>query len=181
MSNSINRTKHLVRAAVFAALTAILSQVVLPIGPVPFNLAVLGAYLAGCLLDPLWAFCSQMVYLLLGLFGIPVFAGFSGGPAVLAGPTGGYIVGYLFIALLTALAFRRSGRLYLVLPCMIAGLGICYLLGTGWFMLTTGSSLAQSLSLCVVPFILPDLCKGAFALAVSRSLRGRLHAGHTAL
>ena len=181
MSNSIRRTKNLVRTAVFAALTAILAQIVLPVGPVPFNLAVLGAYLAGCLLDPLWAFASQLVYLLLGLFGLPVFAGFSGGPAVLAGPTGGYIVGYLLIALLTSLAFRRSGRMRVVLPCMAAGLALCYLLGTGWFLFVTGSGLIESLFLCVIPFIIPDLCKGALALAIARSLRGRAGFGRAAL
>ena len=174
MSNSIHRTRNLVRAAVFAALTAILSQIVLPIGPVPFNLAVLGAYLSGCLLDPVWAFASQMVYLLLGLVGIPVFAGFSSGPSALLGPTGGYIVGYLFLALLTALAFHWGGKWFLLLPCMLGGLAICYLLGTGWFILTTGRSLTESLALCVLPFVLPDLCKGALALAISRPMRGKL-------
>ena len=86
------------RAALLAALTAVLAQVQLPIGPVPFNLAVLGAFLAGMLLRPAWAACAMGVYMALGLIGIPVFAGFVGGPAVLAGKTGGYVLGYVCIA-----------------------------------------------------------------------------------
>ncbi len=97
--------------ALFAALTAVLAQIQLPIGPVPFNLAVFGAFLAGMLLEPAWAAASMGVYMLLGAVGIPVFAGFMGGPAVLLGKTGGYVIGYIFIALATALAVKRSGKL----------------------------------------------------------------------
>ena len=104
-------TKDLVLTALFAALTAVLAQIQLPIGPVPFNLAVFGAFLAGMLLEPAWAAASMGVYMLLGAVGIPVFAGFMGGPAVLLGKTGGYVIGYIFIALATALAVKRSGKL----------------------------------------------------------------------
>ena len=97
------------RAALLAALTAVLAQLQLPIGPVPFNLAVLGAFLAGMLLRPAWAVCSMCVYMALGVIGIPVFAGFLGGPAVLVGKTGGYVLGYVCIAWCTAMA-RRFGR-----------------------------------------------------------------------
>ena len=90
-------TKDLVLTALFAALTAVLAQIQLPIGPVPFNLAVFGAFLAGMLLEPAWAAASMGVYMLLGAVGIPVFAGFMGGPAVLLGKTGGYVIGYIFI------------------------------------------------------------------------------------
>ena len=86
-------TKDLVLAALFAALTAVLAQIQLPIGPVPFNLAVFGAFLAGMLLAPAWAAASMGVYMLLGAVGIPVFAGFMGGPAVLLSKTGGYVIG----------------------------------------------------------------------------------------
>ena len=89
------KTRELTAAAMMTALMAILSQVQLSIGPVPFNLAVLGAYLTGLLLPVPYAAGSVAAYIVLGGFGVPVFAGFSGGPAVLFGPTGGYIFGYL--------------------------------------------------------------------------------------
>lgn len=167
-------TKDLVLTALFAALTAVLAQIQLPIGPVPFNLAVFGAFLAGMLLEPAWAAASMGVYMLLGAVGIPVFAGFMGGPAVLLGKTGGYVIGYIFIALATALAVKRSGKLPVIGVAMLAGLLVCYGFGTAWFMAVTGADLVSALGWCVLPFIVPDVCKGVLACVLGRLLAGRL-------
>lgn len=167
-------TKDLVLTALFAALTAVLAQIQLPIGPVPFNLAVFGAFLAGMLLEPAWAAASMGVYMLLGAVGIPVFAGFMGGPAVLLGKTGGYVIGYIFIALTTALAVKRSGKLPVIGAAMLAGLLVCYGFGTAWFMAVTGADLVSALGWCVLPFIVPDVCKGVLACVLGRLLAGRL-------
>lgn len=167
-------TKDLVLTALFAALTAVLAQLQLPIGPVPFNLAVFGAFLAGMLLEPAWAAASMGVYMLLGAVGIPVFAGFMGGPAVLLGKTGGYVIGYIFIALATALAVKRSGKLPVIGAAMLAGLLVCYGFGTAWFMAVTGADLVSALGWCVLPFIVPDVCKGVLACVLGRLLAGRL-------
>ena len=167
-------TKDLVLTALFAALTAVLAQIQLPIGPVPFNLAVFGAFLAGMLLEPAWAAASMGVYMLLGAVGIPVFAGFMGGPAVLLGKTGGYVIGYIFIALATALAVKRSGKLPVIGAAMLAGLLVCYGFGSAWFMAVTGADLVSALGWCVLPFIVPDVCKGVIAWVLGRLLAGRL-------
>lgn len=58
---------------------------------------------------------------------------------------------------------------------MLSGLLLCYLLGTGWFILITGRGLVESLMLCVVPFLIPDLCKAATAILLTRALHMRLH------
>lgn len=166
--------RDLCLTALFAALTAVLAQIQLPIGPVPFNLAVLGAFLTGMLLKPLWAACSMLVYLLLGLIGVPVFAGFVGGPAILFGKTGGYVLGYLLIALFTSLAVNRTQHILWIALAMAAGLLACYTLGTLWFMTVTGSGLVESLGWCVLPFLVPDIAKGVLAFAAGRLLRGRL-------
>ncbi|MBP8856252.1 MAG: biotin transporter BioY, partial [Oscillospiraceae bacterium] len=79
-STQNTKTKQLVLSGLLAAFTAVLAQIVLPVGPVPFNLALLGAYLAGMLLPPAAALGSMAVYCVLGAFGVPVFAGFAGGP-----------------------------------------------------------------------------------------------------
>lgn len=167
-------TKDLVLTALFAALTAVLAQIQLPLGPVPFNLAVFGAFLAGMLLPPAWAAAYMGVYMLLGAVGLPVFAGFMGGPAVLLGKTGGYVIGYVFIALSTALAARHSGRLPVIGASMLAGLLICYGFGTAWFMAVTGADFVSALGWCVLPFVVPDVCKGIFACGLGRVLAGRL-------
>ena len=168
--------KNDILAALFAALTAVLAQIQLPIGPVPFNLALFGMFLAGMLLTPAWAAASAVLYMLLGLVGIPVFAGFQGGPAVLLGNTGGYLVGYLFVALATSVAQHRSGRLPVVAAGMALGIAICYAFGTAWYMALSGASLSVALSWCVLPFLLPDACKGALAYAVGQMLAVRLRA-----
>lgn len=167
-------TKQLTLCALFAALTAVLSQIQLPIGPIPFNLAVFGAYLAGMLLTPIWAACSMCVYLAIGLIGAPVFAGFQGGPAVLFGKTGGYIIGYIAIALCTAIAMKYACKFWAIIPAMIFGLLLCYTLGTAWFMTITGADFISSLGWCVIPFVVPDLGKAACAYALGMLLTKRL-------
>lgn len=169
-----NKTRNLVLAALFAALTAVLAQIQLPIGPVPFNLAVFGAFLAGMLLSSLWATASMAVYMLLGVIGIPVFAGFQGGPGVLFGKTGGYVIGYIFIALLTALS-RKSDKIWLTALGMLCGLLCCYVLGTAWFMLITKADLITSLGWCVIPFIIPDAAKAVCAFLLGKVLQKRIN------
>ncbi len=175
-----NRTQYLVFTAVLAALMAVLSQIVLPVGPVPFNLGVMGAFLTGLLLPPVWAAGAICVYLLLGLVGLPVFAGFGAGPAVLFGKTGGYLLGYLLIALLSSWGYRwqkqkQTGiRLAVTAVCMLAGLALCYLFGTLWFMTITRMDLVTSLGFCVIPFIVPDVCKGIAAYLLARALGRRI-------
>lgn len=167
-------TRNLILMALFAALTAVLSQIQLPLGPVPFNLAVLGAFMAGMLLPPLAASLSMCVYMMLGIIGIPVFAGFVGGPAILFGKTGGYVLGYIAIAFCTALAMQKSGKIIVVVCGMLFGLLLCYALGTLWFMIFTGMSLMQSLTFCVIPFIIPDFAKGVCAWLLGKTLQSRL-------
>ncbi len=160
-----------VQAALLAAVTAVLAQIVLPLGPVPFNLAVLGAFLAGLLLPPAWAAGSMGVYLALALAGLPVLAGMTGGPGTVLGPTGGYVLGYVCIALCTA-GGRRCGRQGTAVG-MALGLVLCYALGTVWFMAVSGTALGQSLTLCVAPFILPDAGKALAARALAKALERR--------
>ena len=177
-STQNTKTKQLVLSGLLAAFTAVLAQIVLPVGPVPFNLAVLGAYLAGMLLPPAAALGSMAVYCVLGAFGVPVFAGFAGGPAVLFGKTGGYILGYLFIALITSLVREKTSNPVFIGLAMLAGLLCCYTLGTAWFMTITGLDLGKSLVFCVYPFILPDFAKAVFAFALSKALQKRVAALH---
>ncbi|MEF9976482.1 MAG: biotin transporter BioY [Oscillospiraceae bacterium] len=170
-----SKTRSLVISALLAAFTAVLAQIIIPIGPVPFNLAVLGVYLSGMLLPPLAALGSVAVYVALGAFGVPVFAGFMGGPAILFGKTGGYILGYFFIVLFTSLAKNKSGKLWIIISAMLLGLLCCYVFGTTWFMTITGLDLGKSLVFCVYPFIFPDIVKATFALVLDKALEKRVN------
>ncbi len=175
------KLNRMIQAALFAALTAVFSQIAfpLPFTPVPVNLATLAVMLAGGILGLRFGLISQIIYVCLGLVGLPVFAQFTGGAGIVLGPTGGYIAGYLFTAALAGLLFDR-------LPSPKPGTAVCagiyavsllacYLPGTLWFMAVTGSQLLPSLMMCVVPFLPGDALKIAAASLLTRRLRPALH------
>ncbi len=175
MSDHRKMTRDLAIMAFFAALTAICSQIQIPLPYIPINLALLSVHLCGILLGSRRAVISQTVYLLLGLIGLPVFAGLKGGPGVLFGKTGGYIIGYLLCAFIDGLT---TGKPDLSLPLqmlqMLAGTLLCYLFGTLWFMFITKMSLTLSLSYCVIPFIPGDIIKIVLAALLGRRLLPQL-------
>lgn len=158
--------------AIFAALTAILSQIAIPMVPVPINLAMLSVFVAGALLGPAKATASQGVYVLLGAIGVPVFSSFSGGIGVIVGPTGGYIVGYVAAAFVIGIIVKYTKKSMLSsIFAMIAGLAVCYVLGTAWFMYNTSTGLALSLTYCVIPFLIGDALKIILASLLVNRLR----------
>lgn len=163
-------TRSVTLCAMFAALTAICSQIAVPLPMIPLNLALFAVFLSGALLGPVLGTVSQLAFLLLGLVGAPVFANFRGGPGVLAGPTGGYLIGYLVAALVTGLLARRGGFSRLC-GAMCLGLVLCYAFGTAWFLVLTGKTLAAALSVCVLPFLPGDALKIAAAAFLTVRLR----------
>lgn len=171
MKNS--KAGNLVFCGLFAGLIAVFAQVQIPLaGLVPISLATFGVMTCGLLLGGRSGTLAVAAYILLGAAGIPVFAGFKGGLSVLMGPTGGYIAGYLPCAALAGLAVpalqeKMLGRCVLLL----AGTAACYLLGTAWFMRATGRTLAESLSLCVLPFLPGDAAKILLAAFLAPRLR----------
>lgn len=178
MIHTYSKTTALALCGLFAALTAICSYISIPLGftPIPMNLGTLGVFLAGGLLGMRYGTLSIAVYVLMGAAGIPVFAGFQAGIGVLAGPTGGFIMGYILTAFIIGSITGRStvagGRSFaLCIVAMIAGLLACYALGTIWFMVTTGTGLWPSLVACVLPFIPADIIKTFAAVILIRRLR----------
>jgi len=159
-----------VRVAVFAALTALLSQISVPTQPVPVNLALLSPMLAGWLLGPVYGMTSQLVYLLLGAAGVPVFAGFTGGVGHLIGPTGGYIAAYILMAGVTG-AFRGRSRGIVTMGLVnLLSVLVCYALGSAWFMFSLRRDLISTLVVCVVPFVIGDFLKVIACAALAKRL-----------
>ena len=149
-------------AAVMAALICIAGPLVVPVGPVPLSLATFAVYLAGAVLGKKRGTIAVGLYLLIGIIGVPVFSGFSGGFQKLAGVTGGYLAGYLPCAFLSGLGAERaekSGRKWLLPALAAAGTAALYALGTAWFMIQTGNTVGAALGLCVVPFLPGDAVK----------------------
>ncbi|MEA4921265.1 MAG: biotin transporter BioY [Clostridiaceae bacterium] len=166
-------TKNLIVASLMTTLMCILSPWSIPVGPIPVTLGVFCVFLSAMLLPGYYSLLSIGAYIGIALMGLPVCSGFNGGTAAILGPTGGYIVGYIFIAFFTALG-KKSSHLPLTLISMLAGLACCYAVGTAWFMFITGRDLMQSLALCVIPFIPFDIIKGAASVAIRVLLRKRI-------
>ena len=166
---------RMTRIAVFAALLCVAAPWSIPIGPIPLSLATFVVYLTGALLGLVDGTIAVAVYLLLGAVGVPVFSGFTGGIQKLLGVTGGYLVGYLpCVAIVGAAADHTKKHRWLVAVAMVAGTALLYALGTVWFMLQSGRTLAESMSLCVLPFLPGDAAKIAVASALSIPLRAAM-------
>ena len=174
MSSARTRTRQMVLTALAAALAAVISPWSIAIGPISLTLGVFAAFFAGALLTPGWAFAAQLVYLALGCMGLPVFSGFVSGPQALLGPTGGYLAAFPLMALILSLFCRLSPRLPVRLAGVVLALAVCYVLGTAWFIHLSGNDLKTSLAWCVIPFIIPDFCKGLAALALVHQLERRM-------
>lgn len=171
-----NKTRQLTLGALMIAVTAICAQIMLPLGPVQFSLQVFAVFLAAALLPPAAATSSMLAYLLLGTFGAPVFGGFRGGPSVLFGVTGGFILAFPLMALAISLLRTRLGvtKPLPLMGLMTLSLVICYGVGCGWFSLVSGATLGKAAAVAVYPFILPDLLKAAAAAWLSPLLLRRL-------
>ncbi|MBR4206448.1 MAG: biotin transporter BioY [Clostridia bacterium] len=171
------KINQLVYAALMATLISVCAWITVPIGPVPFTLQTFGVFCALCTLGGAWGTVSVLVYLGLGLIGLPVFSGFTGGVGKLAGPTGGYLIGFIFAALAFwgVTALFGTGPLPSLLG-MALGNFLCYAFGTAWFMLAASSkpSLAAALTMCVLPYVVPDLIKIACAYLFAKALKARL-------
>lgn len=159
--------------AIGAALIAICSWISIPTA-VPFTLQTFAVFLVLLLLGGERGTLSILVYILMGMVGVPVFAGFSGGMGVILGNTGGYIVGFIFMGLIYYLCTRIFGNKAVVrITAMVLGLIVCYAFGTAWFMhvyiRNSGDiGLLTVLSWCVFPFIIPDVIKLVLALVIGK-------------
>lgn len=170
-----SKTFDMVYIGLFAVLMAICSWISIPT-MVPFTLQTFGVFLAVGVLGGKRGSMAVLVYILLGIVGIPVFAGFTGGIGIILGNTGGYIIGFIFSALLMWGMEKALGKKTWVLALsMVLGLLVCYAFGTVWFMIVYAKNagavgLATVLSWCVIPFIIPDIVKIGLALALSKTL-----------
>ena len=172
------RTKDIAYIAVFTALIAVCAWITVPtFTGIDFTLQTMGIFLAVGILGGRRGTLAVLAYLLLGLVGAPVFAGFSGGAGVLLMPSGGYLVGFLFSALLMWGMERLLGKkLWVLALSMALGLLVCYAFGTAWFMVVypmggESVTLWTALTWCVLPYVPVDAVKIVLALILSSQLR----------
>ena len=163
-------TYTLVAIALMTAVICVLAPLSLPIGPVPISMATLVLFLSIYVLGWKKATISVCLYILLGLVGVPVFSGFTGGVSKLAGATGGYIVGYILMS--------KSDKWWLHLLAMVAGEVVLYLIGTVWFCVQAGKTASAALAICVYPFIPLDIVKMVIVVLTGPMISSRLKKAH---
>lgn len=165
--------------ALIGAMTAVICimgplSFVLPISPVPISLGTLAIYFIPYVLGMKRGTISCLVYLLIGLVGLPVFTGFSSGPAKLLGPTGGYLVGYIFMTLICGFVIDRTNKTPLCFLGMISATAVLYLFGSVWLAYQAGMTFGEALAAGVIPFIPGDIAKIVIALIAGPRIKKRL-------
>lgn len=170
-----SRTAKLTTAALLAALLCASAWISVPVGAVPVTLQVFVVVLIALVLSADWAAAAVGVYLLVGVIGVPVFAGVRGGFAVLAGPTGGYLLGFVFGAWIGA--WTREALAGRVRPVVADGAAalvvvtVVYFLGALQLSAITGLGPFETVAAGVLPFVVPDLVKAAVATSAAAALR----------
>lgn len=160
---------------VMTAVICILAPFSLPIGPVPISFTNLAIYIALYVLGMKRGTISYLIYLLIGLVGVPVFSGFTGGPQKLFGPTGGYLIGFIPMAVIAGIVIDKCmKKWYFCLLAMIAGTWVCYLFGTAWLAFQANMTFKAALAAGVIPFIIEDLIKMVLALLIGPQIHKQL-------
>ena len=159
-------TFNIVMVGLSAALICIAGPFAIPIpfSPVPISLIPLAIFICAFLLD--WKLCglSYVIFLLLGMVGLPVFSGFSGG----------YLIGFIFTALVTGFFINKFNKIYMYVIGMILGMVFGYLFGTIWFVYQQGTTFTAALSLCVFPYLPGEAVKMVIAALVGPILKKRI-------
>lgn len=173
---SSSSIRSLCQIALFAAIIAVCSQIQIPL-TVPFTMQTFAVFSALAILGGKNGTISILIYIALGAIGVPVFAGFSGGLAVILGSTGGYIIGFIFTALIVGFVSDKfKGKLIPLIISMVIGILVCYAFGTAWFAVVYNranepASLATILGWCVTPFLIPDAVKIVIAAILTNRLK----------
>lgn len=166
------KTRDLVVCSLFAAMTAVLSQISIPLpNGIPLTLQLLTVFLCGVILGAKKGFISTLVYVALGAIGLPVFAGFTGGFQYIVGYSGGFIISFPLVAFIIGFVSEKTDNMVLILLSTILGLIVSYTIGTLVFSLVTNTSISASLAACVIPFIFTDLLKCFIATVIGLKLK----------
>ena len=176
-------SKYLIRmilTALTAAVFCVVSPITIPIGPIPLSLMTLVLYVSIYVTGRRITFIACVLYLLIGMAGLPVFSLYQGGIGKLAGPTGGYLIGYLPMILIGGAAIAMGEKSRKKISRVLQALGlivataVLYVLGTVWFVISSGTPVGAALMICVVPFLPGDLVKIVISVIVGPEFRKRI-------
>ena len=175
--NTTNKPKvyQMVSIGVMTAILCILGPLSIPIGVVPIAFTNLAIYVTLYTLGMKKGTLSLIIYLLIGFAGMPVFSGFAGGPSKLLGPTGGYLIGFIFMALIAGFFIDKFiDKWYLCIVGMILGTAVYYFFGTVWLAYQANITASAALAAGVIPFIAGDLAKIIVTAFVGPKIRNGL-------
>lgn len=171
--------KRMTRSALLLATLCVAAQITIPIPalPVPLSLGMAGLYLAALLQRPRECALTVGAYLIIGAIGLPVFAGFNGGIATFAGPTGGYLMAYLPACVLGSCIQNRAGSKGGVsgqavsIAAMLAMTAVIYAAGSAWLCVLNGLPYMAALAVGALPFLPLDIVKMGICLVVQHGWR----------
>jgi biotin transport system substrate-specific component len=170
--------KEIILIGIFAAITGICAQIAFqsPFSPVAVTLQTFAVFLSAAVLGKKCGAFSQIIYLLIGAIGIPVFSNFHGGIGVILGPSGGYLISFPIIAFIIGFVIERKKNLSIMglTALMFLGLLICYSIGTAQLAFLMKLSFAKALALGVIPFIPFDILKIILSSAIGFKVRNSL-------
>lgn len=173
--NNTSKTRDMVLTALFAVLIAVCAWISIPTA-IPFTMQTFGVFFALNFLGGKKGTICVVIYLLMGVIGIPVYANGTAGIGIIMGTTGGYMIGWIFSGLVMWLLQTLIGRqIWAQFVSMLSGLLVCYVIGTAWFMVVYAQAagaigLWAALCWCVFPFIIPDLAKLGLVLWFTQRL-----------
>lgn len=172
-------TKELTQSAVFAAIICVLSVITIPVGTIPITLGLFGAMLVPAILGAKKGTLSVLIFMLVGLVGIPVFSGFKSGPQVFAGPTGGYLSSYILVALIIGFVSDKVKSsdlksMAIVFASCVLGIAVCHACGTVQYMAISHVTIKEAFVTCSLFFIPFDLFKGAASAFIGIAVRKRI-------
>lgn len=171
------KTKDIINISLFTTLLAVCAWISIPT-TIPFTMQTFAVFLAMLVLGGKKGTIVIFIYILLGVIGVPVFSGGTAGPGILLGATGGYMIGWIFLGMIVyaseRLLIKRMKKAEII--SLLVGLLICYFFGTFWFVGiymggNTDIGFWSVFSVCVLPFVVPDLVKLTAAYTVSKRLR----------
>ena len=159
--------------SLFAALTAVGAFISIPLYPVPLSLQSLFTLLAAMILGSVMGASSQIIYVLLGVIGLPVFAGFKAGIGILFGPTGGFLFGFIISAYIIGkiVELKKEKNIFYYFLAGIIGTIIIYIIGITQLSLVTGIGVKKAITVGMLPFLPGDILKIIAASFIARKLK----------
>jgi biotin transport system substrate-specific component len=173
-------TRDLIITALFTALTAVSGFISIPLGPVPLTLQTLFVVLSGLLLGGKLGALSQITYVILGLIGLPIFSGGSGGLTSVVSPTFGFLLSFIVTAYVIGKLTEKNKSLFRIISSVTLGSFIIYIIGVPYFYFIFTNYLGKSINFytalkyACIPFIPGDIIKAALSIILAKQLIPRL-------